>query len=58
MLEDVYTGKEIEVQFSKQIFCPHCWGSGADGDNDFKTCNKCGGKGVQYVKKQLMPGFF
>ena len=23
-LEDIFNGKEIEVQFSKQIFCPHC----------------------------------
>ena len=50
-LEDIYNGKEIEVQFSKQIFCPHCRGSGAESENDFKECTKCGGKGHIFVKQ-------
>jgi DnaJ-related protein SCJ1 len=56
-LEDIYNGREIEVTFSKQIICPHCRGSGAESDDDFRTCNKCRGKGHVIEKRQLIPGF-
>lgn len=49
-LEDVYNGREIEVSYTKQIMCPFCWGSGAESDDDYKTCPHCGGKGHVFEK--------
>lgn len=57
-LEDVYNGKEIEVQYTKQIMCPFCWGSGAESDEDYKTCPHCNGNGHVIEKRQVMPGFY
>lgn len=35
-LEDVYKGKEVELQYTKQAICPHCRGSGADSFEDLE----------------------
>lgn len=56
-LNDVYKGKEIEIQYSKQAICPHCRGNGADTMEDLETCPKCNGQGMIIKKKQLAPGF-
>jgi DnaJ-related protein SCJ1 len=57
-LEDIYNGREIEMQYTKQIMCPWCRGSGAESEKDYKTCPHCGGKGNVVEKRQIMPGFF
>lgn len=56
-LNDVYKGKEIEIQYTKQAICPHCRGNGAESMEDLKKCPKCNGQGFILKKKQLAPGF-
>lgn len=44
-LEDIYNGREQQLQFNKRTVCTHCKGSGAL-DGKTTTCTKCKGKGV------------
>ncbi|KAG0248745.1 DnaJ- protein scj1 [Mortierella polycephala] len=57
-LEELYNGKSIEIEVSKQIVCPHCSGSGARSSEDVVTCSTCQGQGVRVVKHMLAPGMF
>ncbi|KAG0302560.1 DnaJ- protein scj1 [Dissophora globulifera] len=57
-LEELYSGKSIEFEVSKQIVCPHCSGSGAKSSDDVVTCTGCQGQGVKIVKHMLAPGMF
>ncbi|KAG0290064.1 DnaJ- protein scj1 [Linnemannia gamsii] len=57
-LEELYSGKLIEIEVSKQIVCPHCSGSGARSSGDVVTCSECQGQGVKIVKHMLAPGMF
>jgi DnaJ-related protein SCJ1 len=57
-LEELYSGKSIEIEVSKQIVCPHCSGSGARSSEDVVTCSGCQGQGVKIVKHMLAPGMF
>ncbi|KAG0056685.1 DnaJ- protein scj1 [Gryganskiella cystojenkinii] len=57
-LEELYVGKSIEIEVSKQIICPHCSGSGAKSSDDVVTCTGCQGQGVKIVKHMLAPGMF
>ncbi|KAF8924394.1 hypothetical protein EDD21DRAFT_447353 [Dissophora ornata] len=57
-LEELYSGKSIEFEVSKQIICPHCNGSGAKSSDDVVTCTGCQGQGVKVVKHMLAPGMF
>ncbi|KAF9099000.1 DnaJ- protein scj1 [Mortierella sp. GBA35] len=57
-LEELYSGKSIEIEVSKQIVCPHCSGSGARSSDDVVTCSGCQGQGVKIVKHMLAPGMF
>lgn len=56
-LEDLYVGTNFEIDVQQQVLCPHCRGSGADGDEHFHTCNQCRGQGVVTQVHQLGPGF-
>ena len=38
-LEEVYTGADFELQYNRQIICPHCRGSAADDPEHVKECN-------------------
>ncbi len=52
--EDLFTGKEIKLTYSRHEACPTCGGAGYDKGKGTKTCSVCGGKGrVTYVE-----GFF
>lgn len=57
-LDDLFLGKEIEVDVQKQIICPQCRGTGAKSDEHIKKCSTCGGSGVQVVRQQFGPGMF
>ncbi|KAG0207955.1 DnaJ- protein scj1 [Mortierella sp. GBA30] len=57
-LEELYSGKSIDIEVSKQIVCPHCSGSGARSSEDIVTCSGCQGQGVKIVKHMLAPGMF
>eukprot|EP01128_Nolandella_sp_AFSM9_P007701 TRINITY_DN42_c1_g1_i2.p3 TRINITY_DN42_c1_g1~~TRINITY_DN42_c1_g1_i2.p3 ORF type:complete len:368 (-),score=84.63 TRINITY_DN42_c1_g1_i2:118-1221(-) len=56
-LEDLYLGKVHELVQRKQIICQHCRGTGADNPDDVKTCNTCGGSGMEVKTQRLGPGF-
>ncbi|KAG0220855.1 hypothetical protein B0O80DRAFT_302510 [Mortierella sp. GBAus27b] len=57
-LEELYSGKSVDFEVSKQIICPHCDGSGAKSSDDVVTCTGCQGQGVKIVKHMLAPGMF
>eukprot|EP00771_Trimastix_marina_P000916 gnl/Trimastix_PCT/1950.p1 GENE.gnl/Trimastix_PCT/1950~~gnl/Trimastix_PCT/1950.p1 ORF type:complete len:379 (-),score=91.85 gnl/Trimastix_PCT/1950:142-1278(-) len=52
-LSELYTGTSINVAVSRQVICPSCRGSGAEG-GAMKSCPKCQGRGM-YVEQQRMP---
>ncbi|KAG0028214.1 DnaJ- protein scj1 [Podila clonocystis] len=57
-LEELYSGKSIEIEVSKQVICGHCGGSGAKSAEDVVTCSGCHGQGTKTVKHMLAPGMF
>ncbi|KAL1917261.1 uncharacterized protein VTP21DRAFT_4917 [Calcarisporiella thermophila] len=57
-LQDLYLGKEVEFDLSRQVICDHCRGSGAKSPNDIVTCTSCQGHGVKVVRQALGPGIF
>ncbi|KAF9944913.1 DnaJ- protein scj1, partial [Modicella reniformis] len=57
-LEELYSGKSIEFEVSKQIVCPQCDGTGAKSSDDVVTCSGCQGQGAKVVKHMLAPGMF
>ena len=56
-LKDLYTGKDMEIKYTRNTICPHCRGSGAENPEDIQTCDKCGGQGVIMKTQRLGPGF-
>ncbi|GAB6091328.1 molecular chaperone DnaJ [Spirochaeta dissipatitropha] len=38
-------GDKIEIEYSKQVHCSTCKGSGAESGGGFTTCHTCGGSG-------------
>ena len=47
-LKEISTGVEKKLKVKKSVACPHCSGTGAEG-NSFTTCNKC--KGAGYITR-------
>lgn len=56
-LNDVYNGKDLEIQYSRQSICPHCRGNGAESMEDIHTCPKCNGQGFTLKQRQIGRGF-
>lgn len=56
-LEDVYNGKEFDLDITKNVICTKCGGSGAKHADHVKTCYKCNGQGIIVKLQQLAPGF-
>lgn len=56
-LEDLYSGNMVEIGIKNMVLCPKCRGSGADNDDDIKTCHKCKGQGSIRTQRRLGPGF-
>ncbi|KAH8557015.1 hypothetical protein BGW37DRAFT_475182 [Umbelopsis sp. PMI_123] len=54
-LEELYHGKSVEVDVSKQVVCDHCFGTGAENSDDVVTCPSCQGKGFMIYEMQLGP---
>ncbi len=44
--DEVVTGREEEIKYSKQGTCKGCSGSGAEAGTQKKTCQTCAGRGV------------
>lgn len=49
-LAELYTGSDFELQYNRNIICPHCRGSGADDPDHVAKCNTCSGTG-QVIKR-------
>lgn len=56
-LEDIYNGIVYDLSIYRQTLCNHCFGSGADSDNDIITCPKCNGEGHYFEQRRMGPGF-
>jgi molecular chaperone DnaJ len=55
-LEEVASGVEKEIVYTRDEFCEHCGGEGAEPGTDSKPCITCGGYGQ--VEQQSGFGFF
>lgn len=56
-LEDIYSGRDVEIVLTKKTICSHCRGSGADNPDDVQVCDKCKGRGIYMEVRQMGPGF-
>jgi DnaJ-class molecular chaperone len=54
-LTDVYMGKVIPIDFTKNICCDKCEGNGANSKDSIKTCNVCNGQGKVVKMMQMGP---
>lgn len=57
-LEDLYTGKELEVTIERHRICSKCKGVGGTDATAVATCKGCKGKGMRTVMMQLGPGMY
>lgn len=55
-LEDLYKGKNVKFQSSKQILCPSCKGTGGKEKAKATKCSNCKGQGVRQALRQVGPG--
>lgn len=55
-LEDLYKGKNVKFQSSKQILCPSCKGTGGKEKAKATKCSTCKGQGIRQVLRQVGPG--
>ncbi|CAG8565346.1 498_t:CDS:2, partial [Paraglomus occultum] len=55
-LKELYLGKDINVDVSKQTLCTHCGGNGARSADDIVICSACGGRGVKLVTQKMGGG--
>lgn len=55
-LEDLYKGKTVKFQSSKQILCPGCKGTGGKEKAKATKCSTCKGQGFRQVLRQVGPG--
>lgn len=55
-LEDLYKGKTVKFNSTKNIICSHCKGSGAKDKIKPKTCDRCSGQGVTVGLRAVGPG--
>lgn len=54
-LEDLYTGKQMSVEYPRKILCPKCNGVGGNKDS-VMSCKKCNGRGITIQMRQIGPG--
>jgi DnaJ homolog subfamily A member 2 len=57
-LEDLYNGKELEVEVERHRICAKCNGVGGSDPTAVKPCTGCKGKGMRTVMMQLGPGMY
>ena len=57
-LEDVYNGKNFDIDINKQVICSTCRGTGAKDSKDIHTCNSCKGNGIKIIRQMLAPGMY
>ena len=54
-LTDVYIGKVIPIDFTKNICCDKCEGNGANSKDNVKKCSTCNGQGKVVKMMQMGP---
>ena len=54
-LNDIYTGKKINIKYMRDDVCSKCDGKGSNNGKSYK-CNTCKGQGVRLVTRQIGPG--
>lgn len=54
-LEEIYLGKEIEVEYAQTSHCKECNGSGSKSGNS-SQCDTCNGSGIRNIIQQIGPG--
>lgn len=57
-LEDLYNGKETEVEVERHRICSKCNGVGGTDPKAVQPCKPCKGKGMRTVMMQLGPGMY
>ncbi len=55
-LKEISTGVEKKFKLKKYIPCPHCHGSGAEGNSSIETCPACKGSGTVIRNQQTILG--
>ena len=55
-LEEISTGVEKKFKLKKYVACPHCHGSGAEGNGGTETCPTCKGRGTVIRTQQTILG--
>ena len=55
-LKEISTGVEKRFKLKKYVACPHCHGSGADGNGGTETCPTCKGRGTVIRTQQTILG--
>ncbi|MBQ6203723.1 MAG: molecular chaperone DnaJ [Prevotella sp.] len=55
-LQDIATGTTKKFKVRKDIACPHCHGSGAEGNSGSETCPTCHGQGYVIRTSQSLFG--
>eukprot|EP01132_Coremiostelium_polycephalum_P007790 gene7790-9589_t len=55
-LEELYNGKLVKISINRDQVCSVCHGTGANKSGVTSTCDKCKGKKVVFLTKQLGPG--
>lgn len=56
-LDEIYNGKIYDLSIFRQVLCPHCFGTGAESEDDIYDCPKCGGTGTIMERRQIGIGF-
>ncbi|KAG8751281.1 hypothetical protein FRC12_012518 [Ceratobasidium sp. 428] len=54
-LEDLYLGKDVKMNMTRNVICLQCHGSGGKPKAVAAKCVTCGGKGVSKVNQRLGP---
>lgn len=55
-LQEVSTGVTKKFRVRKDVTCPHCHGTGAQGGSASETCSNCHGSGVEIRTQQSIFG--
>ena len=55
-LQEVATGVTKKFKLRKDVVCPHCHGTGAEGGSAPETCPNCHGSGMEIRTQQSIFG--
>eukprot|EP01120_Amphizonella_sp_Union-15-10_P010356 TRINITY_DN412_c0_g7_i1.p1 TRINITY_DN412_c0_g7~~TRINITY_DN412_c0_g7_i1.p1 ORF type:complete len:445 (+),score=97.07 TRINITY_DN412_c0_g7_i1:48-1382(+) len=56
-LEDLFLGKTVKLNFTKDVVCDTCKGKGSTVPNALQDCSSCRGTGMKTYTSQVAPGF-